>query len=238
MCHAYITPENKEYIHIKLPSDRWYAQAAYSSFFSSESYSSETRLLPSLYFDRISSFFRLPRSGGGEVLSKAMRVCSAGRSWRGRETWNKCEIKIEHDEAGKRPWKQAPYRPEALRPGRARRLANRCEKVQPRGSGQWPHSTYYQPSNRHPRVSICRLLFKLREGLCCASVLTPLSSRLAALTVFNSLLEVRLLPCEESCKRRAGAYIWEQSRSADTLHKAVGREECFCWVYFVACNCL
>lgn len=75
-------------------------------------------------------------SAGWEVLSKARRVWSAGRSCRGRETWNKCEIKIEHDEAGKRPWKQAPHRPGALRPGSARRLANRCEKVQPRGPSQ------------------------------------------------------------------------------------------------------
>lgn len=80
----------------------------------------------------------------------------------------------------------------------------KCSQEAPASSHTTPIIS--RPS-RHPRVSICRVLFKLREGLCGASVLTPLSSRLSALTVFNSLLEVRLLPCEESCERRAGAYI-------------------------------
>lgn len=60
--------------------------------------------------------------------------------------------------------------------------------------------------SRHPCVSICGVLFKLWEGFSSVSVLTPLSLCLSVLTVFNSLVEVSLLPCEESWKRRAGVY--------------------------------
>lgn len=51
-------------------------------FFPSESYSSETRLLPSLYFDRISSFFflllpSLPPQVGRCVEGEARVECRA-----------------------------------------------------------------------------------------------------------------------------------------------------------------
>lgn len=61
------------------------------------------------------------------------------------------------------------------------------------------------PPCRYLRVSIYRVLFKLWEGSS-VSVLTPLFSCLSALTLFNSLVEVILLPCVESWKRRDGIY--------------------------------
>lgn len=61
MCHVCATLKNK-YIHIKLPND---AQTPTSSFFFLFQLKSQQQVLPSLYFDRISSFFpNLLRLGG------------------------------------------------------------------------------------------------------------------------------------------------------------------------------
>lgn len=228
--NTYISSSPSTDDSLKLPILRFFFQVtvtAPSLEFSPDYVSIES----ALFFPLASQFGRCCRRQGGWGVQ--------GEAAEAEKTWNECEIKLEHDEAGKRPWKQAPRRP-ARRWDEAGRAASligvrKCSQEARASSHTTP---IISRPRRHPRVSIFRLLFKLREGLCGASVLTPLSWRLSALTVFNSLLEVRRLPCEESCERRAGAYIWEQSRSADTLQKAVGGEECFCWVYFVACNCL